>query len=304
MPPEGVKWKPHNDILSFEEIIRIAKIMTYLGIRNIRITGGEPLLRRGMIFLIKELKSIKGIEKITLTTNGLLLGAYLNEAGSMGLPDGINISLDALDNECYKKMTGSGFLHECKNAEPAAIVPLIDRLLEKKITVKINCVPVRASGKPCNEKEIVPIAALAKDRNIFVRFIELMPLGSASVFQSVPGEEAAAQIENFFGILKPAGDIYGSGPAVYYSLPGFTGKIGFINAVTHIFCETCNRLRLTSEGSLRLCLSDEHGLDLRALIRAGAGDDEIIKEITEAVKLKPRSHAFKNNKEGMSEIGG
>jgi cyclic pyranopterin phosphate synthase len=298
MPPEGIEWKPHDNILTFEEIIRIIKIMAGLGIKYIKVTGGEPLLRRGTPLFIKNLKTISGIENVTLTTNGLLLGEYLDETETMGqnaLPDGINISLDVLDSEQYKRLTRR------ENADPKMILNLIDRLLEKDITVKINCVPVRA----VNEQEIIPLTSLAKEKNIIVRFIELMPIGSAVNMQPVPGMEIAAQIEKAFGPLSPFAGISGNGPAACYSLPGFKGKIGFINAVTRCFCENCNRLRLASQGLLKLCLLNNIAVDLRELLRGGANDNELAKTITEAAAKKPRNHAFlEQHNENMSKIGG
>jgi cyclic pyranopterin phosphate synthase len=156
MPKEGVKWKPHENILKFEEITRIIKIMTNLGIQKIRVTGGEPLLRRGISGFLGNLKLITGIEKITLTTNGTLLGNYLNEVDSSNwvLPDGINISLDSLDTGRYRNIT------LCKTSEPANIILLIDKLLHKNVSVKVNCVPLRNF----NEKDILLITALAKKK--------------------------------------------------------------------------------------------------------------------------------------------
>jgi len=322
MPPEGVHWKPHKDILTFEEIIHIVKIMADLGIKKVRVTGGEPLLRRGTTLFLKNLRTISGIEKVALTTNGLLLGAYLDEIKNTGeniLPDSINISLNALSNERYRQIT------RCENAKPENIVAvtekiisIIDQLLEfqlqnknfhpeKQTLIKINCVPIRT----INDEEIIPIAALAKDRNIIVRFIELMPIGSAALYQYVSGAKIISQIEKTFGSLEPVDGIQGNGPAKYYSLPGFTGKIGFINAVTHGFCETCNRLRLTSEGFLKLCLSNNTGLSLRKLILSGTSDEKISQEIIEAVANKPRYHSLSKrycapemHPNGMSGIGG
>ncbi|MCL2444266.1 MAG: GTP 3',8-cyclase MoaA [Treponema sp.] len=296
MPIEGVEWKAHENILTFEEIIRIVKIMSGLGVRNVRVTGGEPLLRKGAPNFLNELKNISGIENVTLTTNGILLGEYLNELESAKytLPDGINISLDALDCERYKRIT------RCESITPVYILPLINRLLVKQITVKINCVPVSSY----NDEEIIPLTELARDKNIIVRFIELMPIGCASDLQCIPGKDVAAIIEKSFGTLVPFDGVTGNGPASYYSLTGFTGKIGFINAITHSFCDTCNRLRLTSEGFLKLCLSNDQYLDLRQLIRGGAGDNEVANIITEFVKNKPRGYKFSECREGMSKIGG
>ena len=304
MPQEGVEWKPHDDILSFEEIIRVVNIMAGLGVKKIRVTGGEPLLRRGTSSFLKNLKTISGIENVTLTTNGLLLGAYLDGVESLGknsLPDGINISLDAIDNKLYRQIT------HCDDAKPEEVFPLIDLLLEKNILVKINCVIMVS----VNESEILPLAELSKNKNIIVRFIELMPFGSASDLKPVSGQEAAAHIEKVFGVLTPFDGISGSGPAVYYSLSGFTGKIGFINAVTHGFCETCNRLRLTSEGFLRLCLFNDLGVDLRKLLRSGVNDKELADIVSRIVEKKPRVHTLsgvygdaQEHLDRMSWIGG
>jgi len=290
-------------MLSFEEILRICRIMAGLGIRKIKVTGGEPLVRRGISSLFSNLKKIPGIESVTLTTNGFLLGKFLDEVlVSSSLPDGINISLDTLDPERFRRITRTREL--C----PGDIFPAIDSLLERHIPVKINCVPVR----DCNEDDIVPLTALARDKKIFVRFIELMPLGSASAFEPVSASEVIALIEKAYGSLIPVSGIYGNGPAVYFCLPGFSGKIGFINAMSHGFCETCNRLRLTSEGMLRPCLSSSLELDLRSLLRSGAGDDELVKAITQIAGKKPRFHSFSGTPAqnegqytgGMFRIGG
>jgi len=309
MPPEGVRWKPHDSILTFEEILRLVKIMAALGVQNVKVTGGEPLLRRGAASFLKDLKLINGINKVTLTTNGLLLNNFLNETEEIALPNAINISLDALDSNRYKQITNSD------NTDPQYIISLINRLLENQITVKINCVPIRS----INEEEIIPITKLAKEKNIIVRFIELMPIGCASALQCVSGTQVKEKIEKTFGALTPFDNIsgsrfignqftgsrfIGSGPAAYYSLNGFKGKIGFINAMSHSFCQTCNRLRITSDGFLKLCLSSDVGLDLRQLLRNGANDNEISHAIIETVKNKPSSYKFSECNEGMSKIGG
>ena len=284
MPEEGVEWKAHGAMLSFEEILRLCRIMADLGIRKIKVTGGEPLVRRGVASFIKDLKSLPGIQKVTLTTNGFLLGNYLDEAEALSsaLPDSVNISLDALDPERFRRIT------RFDGAVPNDLLQHIDRLISNNIPVKINCVPVRGF----NEEEIRPLAALARDKKIIVRFIELMPLGSAADLKPVPGAETADIIQKAYGVLIPFNGIEGYGPAVYYSLPGFTGKIGFINPVTHGFCESCNRLRLTSEGLLKPCLSYDNGLELRKLLRSGASDVELVNEITGAAFKKPRVHTL------------
>ena len=282
MPPQGVKWTPHESILTFEEILGLTGIMSQLGVKHVKVTGGEPLLRRVVSSFMKNLKTIPGIESVTMTTNGILLGEYLNEdAGQDSLPDGINISLDALNREQYRHITRS-------EADPKTILLLIESLLEKNIKVKINCVPMRG----VNENQIIPITSLAKEKNIIVRFIELMPFGFAGNFAPVPGQETAQMIEMAFGPLSPFNGICGNGPAVYYSLAGFTGKIGFINAVSCGFCETCNRLRLTSRGLLKLCLAEDYGMDLREAIRNGRTDRWLVRAIAEFAAGKPKNHSF------------
>ena len=301
MPPDGVEWKPHESLLSFEELLRLCQIMAELGIRKIKVSGGEPLVRKGAAFFIKSLKGIPGIASVTLTTNGLLLGKYLDEANSLppdSLPDAVNISLDALDPELYKKITRSAgpegtaasghLLSDQRGSPPGDVLLQIDRLLEKQINVKINCVPVRG----LNESEILPLLALAKNMNIAVRFIELMPLGSAFNYNFISGGEIMALIEKKFGALEPYSGILGNGPAKYYSIPGFFGKVGFISPLSHSFCETCNRLRLTSSGLLKLCLGDDTGTDLKAMLRSGSSSEEISGAIIKAAAGKPCSHKF------------
>ena len=305
MPPEGVPLKPHDEMLRFEEILRLCRILASLGISRIRVTGGEPLVRRGAASFLKSLKEISSVEKLFLTTNGCLLGAYLDEVDALGpasLPDGINISLDALSENASARIT-----RRDESKPLNEILPHVDRLLRKNIQVKINCVPVRGY----NEGEIVPLASLAKYRNIAVRFIELMPMGSAADFEYIPGSEIATDIEKAFGKLEPCSDtqdfvLQGSGPAVYYSLAGFIGKIGFINPMSHNFCRNCNRLRLTSEGKLKLCLSSDLSLDLKEQIRAGVSDREIADSVSFFVKKKPGLHTFaaEIRSEDMSRIGG
>ena len=280
MPADGVESKNHDSMLRFEEVLRLSRIMVELGIRKVRVTGGEPLVRRGIPAFLQSLKTLKGIESLTLTTNGILLAACLGEIANV--LDGVNISLDALDPEKFAAISRH------KEAGPGEIISVIDRLLEKNINVKINCVPIRGF----NEEEIIPLAALAKDRNIAVRFIELMPLGSAAALELVPGGEVASLLEKAYGAAAASNTVQGNGPALYYSFPGFAGKIGFINPLSHGFCDSCNRLRLTSDGILKLCLARDEVLDLKGLLRDGISDMEISAAIKKAAAAKPRYHDF------------
>ena len=285
MPPDGVEWKSHDSMLTFEESLKICRVMADLGIRKIKITGGEPLVRRGLPSFIKKLKELPGIENVTLTTNGLLLKEFLNEAEKLlpnSLPGSVNISLDALSVERFNLITRTKF------SDTEKILKQIERLTKKNIPVKLNCVPIRSY----NEDEIIPIVSLAKEKNIAVRFIELMPMGAASALIPVKGEETAAIIEKAYGPLKAISGVHGNGPAIYYSLARFAGKIGFINPVSLGFCESCNRLRLSADGLLRPCLSSDFAVDLKALLRGGAKDAEIAEAIREAAGKKPRFHTF------------
>ncbi|GHV52570.1 cyclic pyranopterin monophosphate synthase [Spirochaetia bacterium] len=298
MPPAGVEWKPHDSMLRFEEIIRLCGIMAAMGIRRVKVTGGEPLVRKGTAPFIRSLKAIRGIEQVTITTNGLLLDTFLNEAGDAAqgewiaaqqaaIPDAFNISLDSLNPERFARITRSPPELSAEYM-PQKILSIINDLLKKNIPLKINCVPVRGF----NEEDMVPIAALAKDKKIAVRFIELMPMGIASALKPIPNNEVASILEKQFGPLTPFAGKLGNGPARYYTLKGFLGNIGFISPLSHNFCESCNRLRLSSGGILQPCLSSDIGTDLRLLLRGNASDAELANAIMELVLQKPRSHTF------------
>jgi cyclic pyranopterin phosphate synthase len=305
MPPAGLDRSPRKDLLSFEEILRICGIMAGMGIRRVKVTGGEPLTRPGAADLICSLKKIKGIQTVTLTSNGVLLEKELDKLVAAGL-DGVNISLDSLKDENFRRVTrGKGL----KN-----IRSLLSRAASLPLPVKINCVPLRG----INEDELAALAGLAKTGLAAVRFIELMPLGNAESFEPVPGEKVMNLLEKEYGELIPCPGTPGGGPARYYSLKGFKGKIGFINALSTGFCETCNRLRLSSGGLLKPCLASETGLDLRGLLRggpenpSGASSCDIEEAIRGLVAQKPRSHTFSMPRQrektkpapGMFKIGG
>ena len=220
----------------------------------------------------------------------------LTKAKAAGLTS-LNLSLDALDPALYARMTRGG--------DVSRVLAALDEALALGLPVKLNCVPVRG----LNEGELKPLAALAKDKAIDVRFIELMPLGCGRDLQPVPPEKVLSRLEAAFGASVPDTGAHGHGPAVYRRFPGFSGAVGFIGALSACFCETCNRVRLTSDGRLKLCLNHTAGLDLRALLRAGASDDEILRKIARAIELKPARHEFfKENRDAesrrMNEIGG
>jgi len=293
MPSEGVSWIPHEDVLRFEEILRICRILAGMGIKSVRVTGGEPLLRRGLAGFISELKAVNGIERVGMTTNGVLLGEQLEALGKAGL-DAVNISIDTMDRDKFSRLT--------RMEIAANVVSVIDCALEMGFDVKINTVMIR----DFNEDEITAIAGLAKTRNIAARFIELMPLGEAASFKPFYAHEAAALIEGIYGPLLPVAAKLGNGPAEYYAINGFAGHIGFISPMSRRFCETCNKLRLTASGFLKLCLCGDTGIDLRRLVRGSASDEEITALIREQIALKPAGHCFPENCNNinMFKIGG
>lgn len=298
MPACGVQWMPHSQILSFEEILRLCRVMAEKGIRKVKVTGGEPLVRKGTVDFIRSLKSVKGIEQVTMTSNGVLLEEHLDALIDAGL-EAVNISLDTLDADNFHRVTRREGLHR--------VLAAIDRAVSSGLSVKVNCVPVRE----LNGTELMRIAALARDKNITVRFIELMPVGFGSGFEPVSGDEVAAMLEREHGALTPFSGKLGNGPAAYYTVKGFQGKLGFISAVSHEFCQSCNRLRLTSDGFIKLCLASDMGLDAKKLLRADASDTEIWRAVDELVVQKPLCHCFAGEQDkpgreqrAMFRIGG
>ena len=300
MPEEGVQHVERSLILQEEEILRICRVMAELGIRKIKLTGGEPLVRPRMPLLVEKLKNMPGIEKVTLTTNGVLLKDQMRDFARAGL-DGLNISLDTLDPALFAKITARD--------EFAAVQAGIHAALESGIPVKLNCVPQVG----VNEGELEALAALAQDKPLQVRFIEMMPIGYGAAMPCISGPELLARFRRHWPELAPlpgaACAALGDGPAVYYTMPGWKGDIGFIAAVHGKFCASCNRVRLTSQGFLRPCLASEAGCDLKALLRSGASDEELLTAIRTTIWEKPQEHHFELKQDipatrGMYRIGG
>lgn len=293
--PEDLPFIPHEKILRYEEILRFCGLAAQEGIRHIKVTGGEPLVRKGCIDFLKALKGLPGIEHVTLTTNGVLLKEAVPQLLELGL-DGINISLDTLNPDTYEKITGKNQFHQVWEGMMEAV--------RGGLRVKINCVPQMES----TPEEWVALATLCRDYPIDLRFIELMPIGSGRGLSLVKGNTILTALREAFPGLVLDERPHGFGPARYYTAPGFQGAVGFIDAVSNCFCEGCNRVRLTSEGFLKLCLSHPDGVDFRTLLRSGATDQEIRKAFREAVFKKPRRHQFELKSEtetpNMSQIGG
>lgn len=279
MPEEGIETIPHDEILTYDEILRICEIVSELGIRKIKITGGEPLVRKDIVNLIRDIKNIDKIEQVTLTTNGILLHEMLDDLYDAGI-DAINISLDTLNKDNFKKITRRDGLEK--------VLMSIDKAYDLGIRVKINCLAIR----DFNLRELVEIASFAKDREIDVRFIELMPIGFGKKYTQIDNDEILSILESRFGTFEIVTEKRGNGPAKYYRNQNMKGCIGFISAISHEFCESCNRIRLTSSGFLKLCLHYNKGIDLKGPIRNGISDDDLKVLIHDTIWNKPLSHKF------------
>lgn len=297
MPKDGVQQISHDEILTFDEIARVCRIGAELGISRIKLTGGEPLVRKGIEDLAEMICRIPGIEQVTLTTNGILLKDKLPALKKAGI-SAVNISLDTMDRAQYQELTGKDCLLQVTEGIRAA--------LEQGMRVKINCVALNE----CNESQWGKLAALAKEYPLDVRFIEMMPIGLGKKYAGRTEEEILGELEKRYGTAVKFSGNLGNGPGHYYKFPEFQGKIGFISAMSHKFCSSCNRVRLTSEGYLKTCLQYDVGTDLRALLRNGAAKEEIKEAIQTAIQEKPQAHQFTEEQENhgeqhmMSQIGG
>ena len=256
--PDGVEKLEREAVLTYEEFLRLAALFAQCGIDTVRVTGGEPLVRKGVDQLVAGLKAIPGIRKVTMTTNGILLARQLPALQKAGL-DSVNISLDTLRPEVFAQITARDeFSHVMEGIRAA---------LASGLPVKLNCVPQVG----VNEGELEDLAALAEKHPLQVRFIEMMPIGYGAAMPCISGPDLRQRFARRWPELQPAtGAAFGDGPAVYYTVPGWQGSVGFIAAVHGKFCASCNRVRLTSQGFLRPCLASEAGCDLRALVRGGA----------------------------------
>lgn len=295
--PEGVQDVGMKNILTFEEIWEIVKTGVSLGITHIRITGGEPLVRKGCADLILGIRKIPGVETITMTTNGVLLGNYAKQLKEAGV-DGVNISLDTLDPEEFCQITGKW--------EFPAVLAGIRAAKDVGLPVKLNAV---------NRKELdpVPLVRYAQNENLPLRFIEMMPVGYGKQYVGRSNEELREMLEKTFGTAEKLVDSeelsrMGSGPAVYYRFSDLKVPVGFISAIHGKFCDTCNRVRLTAEGYLKLCLCYDQGVDLRHVLREEEKEN-LRTVMEEAIFRKPAAHCFERPSEmtethEMVKIGG
>ena len=283
-------------LLKDEEIIKIVKVFARLGIKKIRLTGGEPLVRPNILNLIKSIYDVEGIESIYITTNGINLKPIVKDLKFYGVK-GVNISLDTLDNDKYKKITRLGTLDK--------VLDSIRECLKYDIKVKINTVLI----EDLNKDEIFDLINITKENNISLRFIELMPIGIGSKFKGVSTATIKEIIGKELKYKKVEIEEKLNGPATYIKIDGYKGKVGFISAMSECFCSECNRIRVTSEGFLKTCLHFNYGIDLKKMLRREDSMDKLIEVIEKSIFNKPEKHNF--NKIGkdrelkfMNKIGG
>ena len=292
MPPGGVPLVSHQDILSFEEILLVVRAAVETGMDKIRITGGEPLVRAGIVELVRMISAVEGIRDISMTTNGILLDKYAGKLAEAGLQR-INISLDTMRPDRFRQITRTGDLADAlrglESAREAGLNP-----------VKINVVPMQG----VNDDEIRDFARMTLEEGWHVRFIELMPFNGAA--KLVPSNLLRREIETL-GTLEPHYGMAGNGAARYFRLPGASGTVGFISPVSEPFCSRCNRLRLSASGTLLPCLFSTDGVDVRTPIRRGATPADVKRLLADAIAAKPEMHRLADGcaiNTRMSGIGG
>jgi cyclic pyranopterin phosphate synthase len=295
MPEEGVNMLSHHDILTYEEIYTVVKVAAGLGINKVRLTGGEPLVRLGLTDLVRMLASIKDIDDLSLTTNGILLEKYAAALKKAGLHR-VNISLDTLKPERFRRITRCGELEDTLKGIVAAHAVGLE-------PVKINMVVMGG----VNDDELIDFARKTIEDGWHVRFIEHMPVTEDESINPVSVKEMKKLLE-VLGKMEPVKIDVGAGPAKYYRFPGAKGTVGFITPISEHFCYQCNRLRLTADGKLRPCLLSEEEIDLRETLRSGASPDEIKRLIEKAIACKPERHYLsegkKRNGRPFSQVGG
>src|SRR6266704_1287826 len=301
MPAEGLPWLKKAEILSYEEIERIARVAISIGIEQIRLTGGEPLVRRDIPELVRQLRKIEGLRSLSLTTNGILLKQQAGALAEAGLTR-INVSLDSLVREKFAQLTRRDHLNQVlEGLAELEKYPAIH-------PIKINAVAIRGY----TEEEVLDFARLARRKAYSVRWIEFMPLDADQIWRKediLTGAELRAIIEDEYGPLVPITSGDPSETARRYTFSDGIGEIGFINPVSEPFCATCDRIRLTADGQLRTCLFATEETDLRAVIRSDAPDDALANTIRQAVWNKELKHyigdkRFKRANRSMSMIGG
>jgi cyclic pyranopterin phosphate synthase len=300
MPNENVRFRPREEILTFEEIDRFVRVVAQMGVRRLRLTGGEPLVRAELPRLVRMLGGIPGIDDLALTTNGILLDEQAAELRAAGL-ERLNISLDTLSEETFQKISRREGLDRVLAGIAAAQQAGFTN-------IRINAIAIQG----LTETEIIPLARFTRDRGLELRFIEYMPLDAEQHWQStdvLDGKTIRRILESEFGPLVPVGRPHASQPAADFEYSDGGGRVGLIQPVTQSFCGDCDRLRLTAEGRVRNCLFSTAEWDARALLRAGGTDDEIADLVRDSIRAKAPAHGI--NTEGfirperaMYQIGG
>lgn len=296
MPKDGIKCTPKEELLTFEEMFRISRIASEIGISKIRITGGEPLVREGIIDFIRQLKSLPKIKEVCITTNGIYLEEYLEDLIAAGL-DRVNISLDTMKEDVFKALTINGDLKK--------VLRGIEKSLVKGLKVKLNTVIIPG----INDSEIMDFVNLTEDKPLDVRFIELMPIGEGKKYASIKTDEIRDIIAQNRTLVPCGVHNKLDGPAAYYKTEKGIGRIGFISAMSHSFCSECNRIRLTSQGFFKQCLFLNSGMDLKKLARSGITDEELKTIMEDIIMRKPLNHDLiddnvTKDSKFMNEIGG
>lgn len=299
MPESGLPWIPKPDILTYEEIARIVEAGAWVGLRSVRLTGGEPLLRRDLVRLVDMLARIPGIDDISLSTNGLLLAERATELRDAGLRR-VNISLDTLREDRFFTLARRNGLDR--------VIAGIDAAIDAGLKpIKLNCVVMRGQ----NDDELVEFAELTRKREIYVRFIELMPVAENLEMQPNAYISAADILKGLGEVeaLMPVAGPGGNGPARYFAFAKALGAVGVISPLSHDYCERCNRVRLSADGRLRLCLFGDHHIDLRTPVRSDASREEIAAIFSGAMLIKPERHHLDigttaSAMRAFSEIGG
>lgn len=342
--PNGFASVQHADVLRYEEVLRVCQQAVKLGITRFKVTGGEPLVRKGCLEFLQALKGLPGVEQVTLTSNGTMLAECAKSLAAIGI-DGVNVSLDTCARETFERITGVDALPQ--------VLAGIEKAVATGIKVKLNCVPLKVIG----EAGVLDLVRYAESIGVPVRFIELMPLACNGGLEAFTGEEVRKILENLCNLkatfsfdtkrkvaekekcalftlkgtgksagnnafwpngprkLSKEGQIVngvtntyrlGNGPAVYYDIDGYSVPIGFIEPLHGKFCASCNRVRLTSVGKLKLCLYSGAGLDVRELLRSGVSDEELLEVMQQALYAKPKEHGFDSKAAdfSMNEIGG
>lgn len=300
MPDENIRFLPQSQVLTFEEITRLAHVCAELGVNKLRITGGEPLVRRELPELIKMLVDIPDIDDVAITTNGILLADQARDLKDAGLHR-LNISLDTLNEDVFKRISRRTGINKVLQGIDAALEAGFDR-------VRLNAIAMA----DITEDEIIPLVNFARNKSLEIRFIEFMPLDAEenwNVAQVLSGEQIREQIESEFGPLQAANRTDPSQPAVDFEFVDGSGRVGFINPVSQPFCSSCNRLRITAEGKFRNCLFSTREFDAMKILRAEGTDEDLANLVLECVDAKKAAHGidsaeFQRPAKAMYQIGG